>query len=155
MAITTGVDASLVETNGTYDFQIGEDGDILTADAFDAAIIVSLFTNERADPSEVSSARLRRGWVGNESSPGFEIGGKLWLFEQSRLLQSTRNGIADAAQASLKWMVEDKIADSVSATAEVIGGALRLEITLERPASQVEKRYFDLWQNTGSAGLGS
>ncbi len=156
-----GIDAVLDDRiDGTYDFQIGGDGDILTADAFDAAIIVSLFTDKRADASEVQPAQLRRGWIGNESTPDFEIGSKLWLFEQSRLTQSVVNGVTDAAQQSLQWLVEDTIpatdttiADNVSAAAAVTNGTINLVITIERPSSQVEKRYFDLWQNTGSGGL--
>jgi phage gp46-like protein len=151
-----GIDAVLTTlTDGTYDFSIDSDGDILTADAFDAAIIVSLLTDRRADESEVGPSNLRRGWIGNESTPDFEIGSKLWLYEQSRLTQSTLNGIVDAAQQALQWFVEDSIpatgttiANRVSATAEIKDEAIILSITIERPDSQVEKRYFELWENT-------
>jgi phage gp46-like protein len=160
--MTTGIDAVLESLgNGTYDFQIADDGDILTADAFDSAIIVSLFADRRADESEVSPAQLRRGWIGNESTPDFEIGSKLWLYYQSRLTQTVLNGVENAAQQALRWFVEDSIpatgttiADNVyaSATASTSAtsnsGVVTLAITIERPNSQVEKRYYELWENT-------
>jgi phage gp46-like protein len=155
--LVRGIDAELLSLgDGTYDFQISDDGDIKTAEAFDAAIITSLFTDARASQSEVSPSQLRRGWIGNESTPDFEIGSKLWLYDQARLTQNTVNGVIDAAQQSLQWLVSDSIpatnttiAVSVSATAFVSGGTIQLEITIERPNSQTEKRYFELWQNTG------
>ena len=154
---TRGIDAVLVVIEGgAYDFQLADDGDILTADAFDAAIIVSLFTDARADVSEVQVSEQRRGWIGNESTPGFELGSKLWLYSQSRLTQSVLNGVVDAAQACLQWFVTDSIpatdttiANAVRASASVTGGTLKLLIEIDRPSSEVEKRYFDLWDNTG------
>ena len=158
-----GIDAVLEKrTDGSYDLQIGADGDILTAEAFDTAIIVSLFTDARADQSEVLPSELRRGWIGNESTPDFEIGSKMWLFYQNRLTQTTVNGIVGAAQDSLQWLVQDSIpatdttiANSVTASGEVTSRGLELQITIERPDSQVEKRYFELWQNTGNKGIGN
>jgi phage gp46-like protein len=151
-----GIDAVLEQSaDGTWDFQLSDDGDILTADTLDTSIIVSLFTDKRADASEVSVESMRRGWIGNESTPGFEIGSKLWLYYQARLNQRTLNGITNESQNALQWFVEDSspetgttIANAVSATAAIVDEALQLEVILERPSSRVEKRYFDLWQNT-------
>ena len=85
----TGIDAKLVEIGGgLYDIQLGDDGDILTEDAFDTAIIVSIFSDRRADESEALIPEMRRGWIGNESTPGIEIGSKLWLYEQARLTRT-------------------------------------------------------------------
>jgi len=152
-----GIDAVLVRLGNSYDFQIDDSGDFLTADAFDTAILVSLFCDRRAEASEVAEESLRRGWIGN--TPDFEIGSKLWLFYQNRLTRTTRNGIVSAAQEALQWMVNDSIpasgttvADSVSATATLeAGGTIRLNITIERPSSRTAKRYYDLWSATGQS----
>jgi phage gp46-like protein len=153
-----GIDAVLEALDdGGYDMQIGDDGDILTADAFDTAIIVSLFTDARAGQSQVQVAEQRRGWIGNESfGDDFEIGSLLWLWYQQRLTQSTVNGIEDAASNALQWFVEDsipatgtRIADAVSVVGSVVSQGILLEITMDRPSSRVAKRYFELWDKTG------
>jgi phage gp46-like protein len=155
---TRGIDAVLVPFEKSYDFILDDSGDIKSADAFDTSILVSLFTDRRAEPSEVVEASLRRGWIGNESTPDFEIGSKLWLFYQNRNTLDTMNGIVDAAQEALQWMVQDSIpasgttiANAVSASATLVPGSseIRLTIEIERPSSRVEKRYFDLWDATG------
>jgi phage gp46-like protein len=111
---------------------------------------VSLFGERRANASEVLDSRLRRGWIGNESTPGKEIGSKIWLYEQSRMTRTVLNGIANAARESLQWMVEDghaKSIDEVTATLSNNPG-VRLNVTVTRPNSKVEHRYYDLWENT-------
>ena len=148
-----GIDAVLAPLEGgAWDMQIGPDGDVLTRDSFDTYILVALFTDARASESEVARPERRRGWVGNEYTPGFEMGGKLWLWtEQRRLTRSTINGIQSAAIDALQSMVEEDLAVAVrNARAVVEDDGLSLEVDILRPGSQVEKRHYDLWQNTGA-----
>jgi len=147
-----GIDAVLQELpGGFFDIKIGFDGDVETEDAFDTAIKVSLFTDARADESQVSESNRRRGWIGNEFTPEFEIGSLLWLFEQARLTRTIMNEIEDEARTALQWLVDDGLAvaiTNVSATSTA-QGRLILELTIERTTSVVERRFFELWQNTG------
>lgn len=147
-----GIDAVLNELpGGIWDIQIGFDGDIETADSFDTYIIVALFTDARADESEVAQPERRRGWAGNEHTPGFEQGGKFWLFEQSRLTRATMNDAEAAAVDALQSLVDEGLAVSVrGARVTRTADAATLEIDIERARDQVAKRYFDLWQNTGT-----
>lgn len=148
--MTVGIDACLLESdNSTYDIQLGSDGDILTQDFFDTAIIVSLFTERRANESEVLDPALRRGWVGNESTPGFEQGSKIWLFEQARITRSVLNGLSTAVKDALEWFVDSGFADSIDAvevTATTTG--ITLSTNIRRPNSQVDRQFFTLWDNT-------
>lgn len=146
-----GIDAVLqVLPGGLYDIQVGVDGDLLTEDSFDAAIIVSLLSDRRANEAEVLESHRRRGWIGNESTPDFEIGSKLWLFEQSRLTPAVQSSLADAAKEALQWLVDEGFADAiVEASVTRTTDQVTLEVVIERPNSQVEKRHFDLWQKTG------
>jgi phage gp46-like protein len=141
----SGIDAKLYKEDWGWDFRLDANGDIETEDAFDAAIIVSLFTDARADESEVFLPQMRRGWIGNEATPGVEMGSKLWLYHQSKLTDDVRVRMADEAKSALQWMVDDGYADSV--TAEMLG--TELTVTIFRPHSQVEKRHYDLWSGTG------
>jgi phage gp46-like protein len=149
-----GIDAVLKEIDGgLYDIEIDEFGDIKTADAFDTAIVISLLTDARAAASEVSVADLRRGWIGNEHTPGFEIGGKLWIYEQSRLTKSVMIAIQGEARRSLEWMVDQDLLVAIRGiglgfTSDATQGMV-LELRLERSNNQVEHRYFNLWNQTG------
>jgi phage gp46-like protein len=146
-----GIDATLQEIAGRiYDIKIGFDGDIETEDAFDSAILVSLASDRRANESEVPNAAQRRGWIGNEDTPGFEQGSKLWLFEQSRLTRTVMNQVSDEARNALQWLVGDDLAVRVLETSvRVTESQVVLEVQIERSPSIVEQRFFDLWDNTG------
>lgn len=147
-----GIDAVLQELpGGLFDIKIGFDGDIETEDTFDTAILVSLFTDARADESQVSQSNLRRGWIGNEFTPDFQIGSLLWLFEQAKLTRTLLNEIEDEARAALQWLVDDGLAVAITNVSAVSTkpGQLVLELTIERTTSVVERRFFELWQNTG------
>ena len=82
-----------VLANNNYDLQIDSNGDILTDDFFDTSLLVSLFAEQRATPSEMPESHRRRGWIGNESTPGFEIGSKLWLYSQARVTRTLLSDI--------------------------------------------------------------
>lgn len=147
--MSVGIDAKLVALDGTYDLIIDSNGDIETEDTFDAAIIVSLFADRRADASEVPTPQFRRGWVGNESTPGIEMGSKIWIYLTSRITSQTLVLISDAAREALQWLIADVFAFAVDAKATNTGTTVNLAVTIERTNSKVEKRFYDLWEATG------
>ena len=95
-------------------------------------------------------SRKRRGWIGNEHTPGFEIGSKIWLYEQAKLTRTVMNRIEDAARTALQSLVMDGFALSIQ-TVEVslTESGVVLELKIERDPSEVETRFFTLWGNTG------
>lgn len=148
-----GIDAVLntdpAPDEALFDIQIGPDGDILTADSLDAAILVSLFSDRRASADEAPVARQRRGWVGDLETPGDPIGSLLWLLDQERVTGTTAARAADYAEKALAWLVEDRIAVAVSASASVEATRVALDVTLERPNARSERRVVALWDQTG------
>ena len=149
MAGDTDAVLTIDPTTQLYDISIDTEGDILTDDFFDTSLLYSLLGERRADPSEVVEPQLRRGWIGSENKD-FENGSKLWLFEQARVTRSNLNRIEDEARKSLQWLVDDNLVVSVDeVTATVKNGKITLEIIIRRTRSKVERRFFDLWQNTG------
>lgn len=133
-----------------YDISFASDGDFATTDGLNTAIIMSLLEERRALASEIPVATRRRGWWGNQfgEKVGFEIGSKLWLLQQSRLTPDVTAKMRDVANDALIWLVDDNIAIDVNSDVQVVSGTVRLEIQLTRPNSQVEFRFFDLWNNT-------
>ena len=147
-----GRDAVLAksEETGLYDFQLDEDGDILTADFFDTALLYSIFGERRASSDEVVDAQLLRGWIGN--SEDFENGSKIWLLRQARLTRDTLNQLEDEAEKALQWLVDDGLAVALGdINATLSNGAVRLDITIFRSRDKVVRRFFILWENTGNA----
>lgn len=151
MTITATTDAVLSRTEtAKWDLTIDSTGDILTADFFDTALLMSLYTERRASESEVSESRFRRGWIGNESfTDGFEIGSKIWLFEQSRLNRDTLNGITSAAIEGLQWFLNRGFAINLAVDTVLVQGIITLQIDIFRPNSKVDRRFFSLWDGSG------
>lgn len=132
-----------------FDLALDDEGDILTNDFFDTALLVSVFSDKRALESEVFEPERRSGWIGNEFTPGFEIGSKLWLYKQSRLTADVINSMISVVNESLQWMIDDNLAIAVSSSVLPINGRVILTIIIQRPNSKVEKRLFELWENSG------
>jgi len=134
---------------GKFDFTIASNGDILQADFLDTAILVSIYENKRASQSEVQLPQNREGWIGNESTPDFERGSKIWLYEQAKLTQEVINAIESAANESLAWLITDGLAVSVTSDVRPKNGLVILKITIERPQSIVLQKELFLWENSG------
>ena len=147
--MTTGIDAKLYTFENTYDIAVDSNGDIETEDAFDTAIIVSLMTDARADESEVPASENRRGWIGNESTPGIQMGGKLWLFYGARVTSRIQSQLEDAARESLQWFITDDYALAVSAEASISSTTVTLTVAIDRPNAKPDQRYFEIWNATG------
>jgi phage gp46-like protein len=150
---TPGIDAVLNltpdATEALYDFQIDENGDIKTEDQLETAILVSLFSDRRADPAQVPKPQLRRGWIGDLESPGDPIGSTLWLLEQRRLTASVALEATDAADVALAWFKDDNIAISVGTRGFIEVDAMRLAIDMTKPNSRSESFAVRLWDRTG------
>ena len=94
-------------------------GDFELDESLDTGIITSLFTEARADESQVTDNKKRSGWVGSEfiddNEPSFNMGSYIWLLDQARLTQSTINNAIDYAQLSLEWSIDQGYFDTVIA----------------------------------------
>ena len=151
-------DGQVAAENGTetittkkpyYDFEWTESGDIDTDQVLDTAILMSIFNEVRASASEIPESNARRGWLGNQSTPGFEQGSKQWLFEQERLTGSVLAELGPVVRNGLQWLIDDGIAVSVEVgSARITNGAATIEVTLGRSGSVVEKKVYELWENT-------
>jgi len=143
-------DAVLNRPKGkTWDFSIAENGDAETESFFDTAILVSVYEEKRASESEVERPELRRGWIGNESTPDFERGSKIWLYYQSRLTRSVINGIISAANECLAWLINEDYALRVVSDIDLSNGSVNLLIQTQRPNGQIDKRLLPLWDRSG------
>jgi phage gp46-like protein len=123
--------------------------DILTDPGLETAVIISLFTDNRAGENDELPATEtdRRGWWGNDLE-GEEIGSRLWLLFRQKQMQSVVRRAEEYAQAALKWLIEDKVARTVKVTGSIPrAGWLHLQIDITRITGQmVGFRYEYNWQ---------
>lgn len=137
------------DDHGIYDLQI--DGhDFASSYGFETAVSVSLFTDSRAPAVQVQDAQRRRGWVGNITTAIIqrELGGLLWILDQTRITQDTLNYARSFAQDSLQWMTDDGIARSVevSVSRDQLRG-ITIGITITTIDNTI-LRYITLWRST-------
>jgi len=143
-------DVIVKQDKGYFDFEWSENGDIPVDQALDTAILMSIYEEVRANSSEIAVDNLRRGWVGNESTSGFEQGSKFWMFEQERITTSMLSELGTVINNGLQWLINDNIAISTSANASLKNGEIVVEVILERPSGKIERKLFTLWDNTGN-----
>lgn len=143
-------DVILNRDKGYYDFEWTASGDISTAETLDTYILMSLFEEVRATPAEIPESNKRRGWIGNESTPGFEQGSKAWLFEQERITGTVLADLGPIIRNGLQRLIDDGIAVSVQVETPFLRkGVVCVFINIGRDGSRVERRFFELWDNTG------
>lgn len=101
------------------DWQLAGNGALLTAQALETAVMVSLFTDDRAEPDDrlAPGDTDRRGWWGNALGDD-PIGSRLWLLRRARRLPETLNLARDYIREALAWLVADGIAAKVDVTTE-------------------------------------
>ena len=133
------MDAALVFDPDTVTADIGvAAGDLVHEDGLKTAVLISLFTDRRAEADDALPAddSDRRGWWGDLVPPaeGDRIGSKLWLLTREKTTREVLNRAREYARESLEWLIEDGIADRLEVDAEYIRmGFLGLAIRIFRP----------------------
>lgn len=144
-------DVILNNSKTYWDFDWTDDGDISTASNFDTAILMSLFEEVRASSAEIIESFLRRGWIGNEATPEFDQGNKAWLFYQERLTGSMLADLGPVIRNGFQWFIDDDIIPNVEVEQPFIqDGKVCAFINIFRDGSQVDRRFYELWNNTGN-----
>jgi phage gp46-like protein len=148
----------LIQANeeGIYDLVVDEDKqDFASAEGFESAIPVSFFTDARAPSVQVQEAKDRRGFVGNILFADIEreLGGLLWILDQSRITNETLNLAKAFAEGSLSWMVEDGLARNITVTVtkeSIIAIKIFTNITT---IDNIVLRYVTLWRKTDQSKI--
>lgn len=137
------------DADGMFDLVIDRDaGDFAVTPGLETSMLVSLFSDRRADQSEVSDPMQRRGWIGNlvAETVGDNHGSGLWLYEQRRLTDDIALGVKTEAVQSFDWMVDDGLATYVEADVRQVPSkrALYLDMTIHFPNGQSASRAYAL-----------
>lgn len=129
LAIATGLSFDLALTPAGHD--------LATDAGLRAAVVISLFSDRRADADdEIPDGTTDRRGCWQESFPaaeGDQLGSRLWLLARAKEVPETLSRAEQYAREALAWLVTDSVAADVGveafwARSGVLG--LRVAITL-------------------------
>jgi phage gp46-like protein len=97
-------------------------GDLQGGDDLATAVLISLFTDRRAEASDVipDGSNDRRGWWGDLGS-AYPIGSRLWLLSRAKQLPQTLTNAQTYVAEALQWLLDDGVVASISAVCRFIG----------------------------------
>lgn len=119
-------------------------------DGLETAVILSLFTDRRAEADDpLPAGDDRRGWWADAfpAVPGDLVGSRLWLLHREKQIPQTLTRARDYAEEALAWLVADGIAARVDVSAEVVRtGVLGLSVEIQRTAGpNARYRFESFW----------
>ena len=108
--------------------------------ALERAVIISLFTRRRAEPSDPVDDANRQGWWG-DSFPALandRIGSRLWLLRRRSLTSQTIRDAKRYAEEALAWLIDDGIVTTVAVTVSRSAvNTLSAVVELRRPEGEI------------------
>ena len=89
-------------------------------DSLSRAVVISLFTWQRASQSDEVDNDQRMGWWGDTfaENKGDKIGSKLWLLLRQKVTEETINRAQEYAFDALKWLIDDGICSDITVNVE-------------------------------------
>lgn len=139
------------DEQGLFDLPVRK-GDLVGDDSLGTEIMVSLFTDVRAEKDELPPEYSDlRGWWADAllSMQGDEqgTGSKLWLLRRQKQLEAVLVQAEAYARSALQWLIDEGLAGAVSVTAEnSVQGMLTLTVSITRSSPSVVQRVTDVWQ---------
>lgn len=135
---------------GLFDLSVRK-GDLIGDNSLGTEIMVSLFTDVRAEKDELPPEyRDLRGWWADAllSMQGDDLGtgSKLWLLRRQKQLESVLVQAEAYARSALQWLINEGLASAVSVAAEnPVQGMLVLKVSVTRSSPSVVQRVTDAW----------
>lgn len=147
------MDVKLAFDTDSLQGDLALDGPDLATDAgLETAVIISLFTDRRADSDDALPAQDdsdRRGWWGDALPmiEGHRIGSRLWLLGREKVTTETLRRAEEYGAEALAWLLDAGIASRIETLAEAQGSRLALRITIHRPQGDaLSWAYDNLWE---------
>jgi phage gp46-like protein len=144
--------ALILDDEGRIDIDFAS-GDIVPDEGLETAVLISLFSDARATEDQIPAIDRDgdlRGYWGDvrPQVAGDQTGSLLWVLKRAKQLNQTLADAREYAQKSLKWLMDDGIAQTVVVNTSYISrGWMLLEVVIYRPqsANPVTFRYALAW----------
>jgi phage gp46-like protein len=126
-------------------------GDLDADTGLETCILISLFTDARAQDDDVlpDNSLSKRGWWG-DSFLEASLGSRLWLLSRATIVPSLLDDAAKHAKECLQWLIEDGVVDKIDVSVTRTDMyTLHIQINVTRPKgdSNIVFKYFYNWQN--------
>lgn len=122
-------------------------GDLISGDDLQSAIIISLFTDRRAHNDDDYEDEHRRGWWADTGTDGF-IGSRLWLLRRQKLTTKVARKAEDYVREALAWMITDGVVPDIQIRTQIVWPQrLNMVIRYQRPDAGAEDlRFYWVWE---------
>lgn len=144
--------ADYAMTMGEFGGDIVIDGaDAVRDDGLETSVIISLFSDARADPElipvELPKDDLRGYWGDFNNEPGDRTGSLLWLLKREKQIPTTLTRARQYCRDALKWMIDDKVSSRIEVAADFVAiGWMMITVDIYRPnGEKVRYRYNYEW----------
>lgn len=133
------------------------DGDLAVDRELSTAVVISLFTDRRAEDDDIPPSgdpTDRRGWWGDQYALvlGDKIGSRLWLLDRAKRTRETALRAKEYALEALAWLLEDLVVSEVEVSTEMTERALLIGVGLQRPGRDpVFFRFAHAWSHLQEA----
>jgi phage gp46-like protein len=118
---------------------------LLSGDDLQTAVLISLFSDRLALPSDETPDGDRRGWWGD--TPQYPIGSRLWLLDRVKGPLDVPQRAADYATEALQWLLDDGVVARFDITPQWVSPA-RLDLLVvanRRDGSRVAMNFAQVW----------
>lgn len=128
-------------------------GDLVVDDGLETAVLMSLFTDRRAEDDDElpdPNSTDKRGWWGDLVSDinNDKIGSRQWLLERSKTIDEVLENIKLYAEEALQWMIDDDVVANIEIESERNGDKLYYKVIIYKSDGEIVKMKFDsLWKN--------
>ena len=146
--MATDIDVKFTNEKGYFDFSFAEDGDFELTQGLDSALVITFYTNQRADSTEVSTPQNRSGWWGDAfNEDGSKMGSRIWLLQNVAVNQTTLNKAIDYTTKAYQWLLDENYIDTLNVFGESSLSTITITIqtVIDSDACQTS---FTLWTNT-------
>lgn len=145
-------EVKLSTVDGKYDIDFGSDGDFITDDGLETAVLMSLLLDKRANAEEAPQPVRRSGYWGYEvNDMDFS---KLWLL-YGRLTTDLLNKSIEYANNCLQWLIDDGYATAINTesefkklTSDISTWGISMTVTITKVNDIILSENYLLWVNT-------
>lgn len=145
-------DLALTWGDGSADLEM-IDSDLASDRGIATAILLSLFTDRRAEDDDQPPSgdpNDRRGWWGDQFSSvqGDRFGSRLWLLDRSKRTEEVRRRAVEYVREATAWILEDLVAASIDVETEMTVDRLLIGVKLNRPGREpVAVQFAHVWSS--------